>query len=91
MQIVRLVEFFASMQFVQQKLTNSYFTQIKFSDFVNLCPPDMCRYTDNTVHVQGATWDDGCNYRCVCVDAKQNNYRCDARYGCKSVGPSSVW
>ena len=41
---------------------------------------DMCRYTDNTVHVQGATWDDGCNYRCVCVDAKQNNYRCDARY-----------
>ncbi|XP_078338507.1 uncharacterized protein LOC111134355 isoform X1 [Crassostrea virginica] len=51
-------------------------------------PQDMCRYTDNTVHVQGATWDDGCNYRCVCVDAKQNNYRCDARCRVYSGLPS---
>ncbi|XP_060081054.1 uncharacterized protein LOC132560404 [Ylistrum balloti] len=42
-------------------------------------PPDMCKYTDNSLHAQGAKWDDGCNYRCTCMNATFNIYRCDQR------------
>ena len=44
-------------------------------DFVS----DVCRYTDYTVHAQGGKWDDGCTYRCECIDASKNNYKCTSR------------
>ncbi|XP_052786256.1 cell death abnormality protein 1-like, partial [Mya arenaria] len=37
-----------------------------------------CVYKSNT-YGQGATWDDGCQYRCECLDATAGQYRCTER------------
>jgi len=34
-----------------------------------------CLYK-NVVHQQGDKWDDGCDYKCTCVDGKTGQYRC---------------
>ncbi|XP_076111939.1 uncharacterized protein LOC143080127 isoform X2 [Mytilus galloprovincialis] len=37
-----------------------------------------CAYKSKT-YTQGQRWDDGCNYRCQCIDASRGRYKCDYR------------
>jgi hypothetical protein len=32
------------------------------------------------VYSQGQKWDDGCDFRCECIDAVRGRYKCDYRY-----------
>ena len=45
--------------------------------FVNFLA-GVCIYKGQ-VHQQGQTWDDGCDYKCTCVDASIGQYRCTDR------------
>lgn len=40
---------------------------------------DVCVYKGVT-HKQGETWYDGCDYECMCENAKYGYYRCNKRY-----------
>ena len=40
---------------------------------------DQCVYTDKSLHRQGTSWQDGCDYVCFCDDASTNSYKCNAR------------
>ena len=37
--------------------------------------PDHCEYKGQ-VYGQGETWEDGCDYNCVCEDASTGSWRC---------------
>ena len=39
---------------------------------------DGCVYKGKT-YQQGTKWDDGCDYKCTCVDATQGRYQCNDR------------
>ena len=44
-----------------------------------LSPPiPVCVYNGKS-YQQGQTWQDGCRYRCECVDAMTGSYRCSER------------
>ncbi|GFR69731.1 collagen alpha-4(VI) chain [Elysia marginata] len=43
-----------------------------------------CVY-QNTLHKQGETWNDGCDYVCACVDASRGFYRCTSK--CPQLPP----
>ncbi|XP_061197993.1 uncharacterized protein LOC133206079 [Saccostrea echinata] len=59
-------------------------TPSSFTGFGNVGPTvsgstkGVCIYKGQ-VHQQGQTWDDGCDYRCTCVDASIGQYRCSDR------------
>jgi len=38
-----------------------------------------CTYKSR-VYSQGQKWDDGCDFRCECIDAVRGRYKCDYRY-----------
>ena len=46
-------------------LTHDYFT-------------GYCAYKGQ-IYSQGQKWDDGCQYKCECIDALRGRYKCDYR------------
>lgn len=43
-----------------------------------MCILEMCVYKGKA-YTQGQTWDDGCQFRCTCVDQNRGQYRCTER------------
>ncbi|MCI3311043.1 hypothetical protein MP969_25630 [Escherichia coli] len=39
---------------------------------------NVCLYEDQT-YQQGQTWNDGCDYKCTCVDGNEGRYECTGR------------
>lgn len=46
-------------------------------NFICVCA-DVCLYEDQT-YQQGQTWNDGCDYKCTCVDGNEGRYECTGR------------
>ena len=43
------------------------------------CSVGYCMYKGQK-YSQGQKWDDGCQYKCECKDARSGLYKCDERY-----------
>jgi len=52
---------------------------------------DKCVYKDNSLHTQGSTWQDGCDYNCICENPATNSYKCTARCKVYSDLPSACY
>lgn len=42
-------------------------------------PVPVCVYK-GVQYTQGQRWDDGCTYKCECIDASAGKYKCTKRY-----------
>ncbi|XP_041376878.1 uncharacterized protein LOC121389349 [Gigantopelta aegis] len=59
-----------------------------FNSFSGTKPPNVCRYKDGTMHKQGETWTDGCDYTCECKNPLTNDYHCEQRCATYTSIPS---